>query len=195
MLLTLLAIVIGGAATVAALAFLRVIEPEKLAFWREKLRPIPTDWVAIPRCARPIEPYTKITAEYLTNPLTGRWLVTYVPPERPRNGVIVEPRTILFRVTAYEKKAGLFFSEADFLPRAPALVSRAARPRARKRLPWMPAGSRASCMTCAGDHVVLQASTAVDMPGAGHSNGGRFGGNVVGLPRCSCDPSEVSLRR
>ena len=41
MLLTLLAVVVGGAGTVAALALLRVIEPEKLAFWREKLKPIP----------------------------------------------------------------------------------------------------------------------------------------------------------
>ena len=33
-----------------------------------------------------------------------------------------------------------------------------------------------------GDHVVLQASTAVDMPGAGRSNAGRLGNSVVATP-------------
>ena len=35
-LLTLLAVVVGGAGTVAALAVLKVIDPAKLAFWRSK---------------------------------------------------------------------------------------------------------------------------------------------------------------
>ena len=38
-LLSLLAIAIGGAGTVAALAGLKVIDPAKLAFWRSKHRP------------------------------------------------------------------------------------------------------------------------------------------------------------
>ena len=114
--LTLVAVVIGGAGTVAALAALKVIDPEKLAFWREKEKPIPADWVAVPRCARPIERYTKVTAEYLTNPLTGGWFVTHLPPDKVPAGAIRDPKKILFRVTASEKKVGLFFAEADFLP-------------------------------------------------------------------------------
>ena len=42
--------------------------------------------------------------------------MTYVPPDKVPFGVVRDPNKILFRVTAYEKKAGLFFSEADFLP-------------------------------------------------------------------------------
>ena len=81
-LLTLAAIVVGGAGSVGALAALRVIDPGSLAFWRSREKPIPADWVAIPRCAKAIERYTKVTREYLTNPLTGQWFVTYVPPDK-----------------------------------------------------------------------------------------------------------------
>ncbi len=40
-LLALAAIIVGGAGTVAALAFFRVVEPERLAFWRAKEKPDP----------------------------------------------------------------------------------------------------------------------------------------------------------
>ena len=46
----------------------------------------------------------------------------------------------------------------------------------------------------AGDHVVLQASTAVDMPGAGHSNGGRSGTNVVATPNMTLLPKRSLVR-
>ena len=55
-LLAILAIAIGGAGTVAALAYLKVIDSAKLAFWRSK-KSIPADWVPIPVCARPIPAY------------------------------------------------------------------------------------------------------------------------------------------
>ena len=181
-LLALVAILIGGAGTVALLGATKVIDLGKLAFWREKEKPIPANWVAIPRCARPIERYTKVTAEYLTNPLTGGWFVTYVPPDKVPAGVIRDPKQILFRVTAYEKKAGLFFSEADFLPvgTQPGIVG------------GIPLGKRAITLDASklkgvydlkeGDHVDLLASTPVDMPGAGRSNSGRLGTSVVGSP-------------
>ena len=51
----LLAIVLGGAGTVAALAWLKVIDPAKLAFWRSKENIIPADWIAIPMCC-PADP-------------------------------------------------------------------------------------------------------------------------------------------
>ncbi len=163
--------------------------PEKLAFWREAVKPIPADWVAIPRCARPIEPYTKITAEYLTNPLTGRWLVTYVPPDKVPAGVILDPRTILFRVTAYEKKAGLFFSEADFLPPGSSPGVAGGTPEGKQAFTLDASRLKGIVYDLrAGDHVVLQASTAVDMPGAGHSNGGRFGANVAATPEMLLRP-------
>ena len=57
--LALLAIVVGGAGTVAALALARVIDPNKLAFWREAVKPIPRDWVAIPVAPGPSSPIPK----------------------------------------------------------------------------------------------------------------------------------------
>ena len=46
-LLSFLAIVIGGAGTVAALAGLKVIDPAKLAFWRSK-ETHPAGWIRLP---------------------------------------------------------------------------------------------------------------------------------------------------
>ena len=183
MLLTVVAIVIGGAGTVAALAAIKVIDPGKLAFWREKEKPIPADWVAIPRCAKAIERYTKVTREYLTNPLTGGWFVTYVPPNKVPANTILDPNKILLRVTANEKKVGLFFSEADFLP--PGTHPGVAGGTPPGKLAFtLDAGKLKGVVydLQAGDHVVLQASTPVDMPGAGHSNSGRSGTNVVATP-------------
>ena len=49
------AIVIGGVGTVAALGYLKVIDLERLAFWK-KTQTIPADWIAIPICASPSRP-------------------------------------------------------------------------------------------------------------------------------------------
>ena len=70
-LLILAAIILGGGGTVAALAGLKVIDPAKLAFWRNK-DTIPAGWVAIPMCPRPIPAYTKITRDHLADRKTGR---------------------------------------------------------------------------------------------------------------------------
>ena len=193
-LLTGMAIVIGGAGTVALLGATRVIDLGKLAFWREREKPIPADWVAIPRCAKPIERYTKITMEYLTNPLTVRWFVTYVPPDKVPTGVVLDPNKILFRVTAFEKRAGLFFSEADFLPPGtrPGVVG------------GTPEGKRAITLDAAklkgvqelreGDHVDLLASIPIDMPGTGRSNSGRMGASVVASPDVALLPKRSLVR-
>ena len=156
-----------------------MIDLGELAFWRDKAKPIPADWVAIPRCARPIERYTKVTTEYLTNPLTGGWFVTYVPPDKVPASVIRDPKKILFRVTAYEKKAGLFFSEADFLPvgTRPGVVG------------GTPEGKRAITLDASklkgvydlkeGDHVDLLASIS-----RGHAGCGPFQFRAVGDQHC-----------
>ena len=69
-LLAIVAIVIGGAGTVAALAGLKVIDPAKLAFWRSK-EADPRGLDCHSRCARPIPAYTMVTRDYLMNPKTG----------------------------------------------------------------------------------------------------------------------------
>ena len=89
---------------------------------------------------------------------------------------------ILGRVTAREKPAGYAFKERDFLPEgtSPGVVG------------GTPPGKRAITLDASklkgvhdlneGDHVDLLASVSVDMPGAGHSSGGRLGTNVVATP-------------
>ncbi len=115
-LLTVAAIVVGGAGTVALLGATKLVDLGKLAFWREKEKPVPADWVAIPRCARPIERYAKVTRRVLDESADRPVVRDLRAAGQGPPGVLLDPKEILFRVTAYEKKAGLFFSEADFLP-------------------------------------------------------------------------------
>ena len=76
-LLALAAIVIGGAGTVAALAYFNVIDRDKLAFWRAKENLIPADCIAIPLSARLIPAYTAVTRDYMMNPKTAQWVLVY----------------------------------------------------------------------------------------------------------------------
>ena len=57
-LLAIFAIAIGGAGTVAALAYLKVIDSAKLAFWRSK-EVDHTGQIPVPQCARTIPAFTK----------------------------------------------------------------------------------------------------------------------------------------
>jgi hypothetical protein len=178
------ALVIGGVGTVATLGYLKVIDLERLAFWR-KPQPIPADWIAIPICAKPIPAYTAVTRDYLLSPMTGDWLMDHQPPEKVqalvKKGVITDIEKIRGRVTAREHGALFYFSENDFLPAGtrPGVVG------------GTPAGKRAITLDAGklkgvhdlkeGDHLDLLASVPVDMPGAGRS-GGRSGANVVVAP-------------
>ena len=132
----------------------------------------------------------------MTNPLTGRWFVTYVPPDKVPASAILDPNKILFRVTAYEKKAGLFFSEADFLPPGTRPGVAGGTPEGKRAITLDAGKLKGVHELREGDHVDLLASIPVDMPGAGRSNSGRFGTNVVATPDDgSCCPSEVSSDR
>ncbi len=75
-LLALVAIVIGGAGTVAALAGLKVIDLGQAGIL-EEARIHPADWIAIPLSARPIPAYTEVTREYLMNVKTGEWVLAW----------------------------------------------------------------------------------------------------------------------
>ena len=193
-LLTVVAIVIGGAGTVAALAGLKVIDPEKLAFWHEKERAIPADWVSIPVCARSIPAYTMVTRDFLMNPKTGQFVLVWKPPTLVPKGVITEISRIRGRVTAHEKLAPYYFYENDFLPEGtrPGIVG------------GTPEGKRAITLDASklkgvhglkeGDHVDMLASIPVDMPGAGHSNSGQFGTKVVSTPDVALLPKRSLVR-
>jgi Flp pilus assembly protein CpaB len=182
-LLTLMAIVIGGAGTVAALAALKVIDPEKLAFWRERRRPIPADWVAIPFCVRPIPAYTRVTREYLMIDLKNdNWALRWYPPKKVPAAAIRKIKDILGRVTAREKPAAYAFVESDFLPPGSSPGVAGGTPEG-KRAITLDAGKLNGVYDLKeGDHVDLLASVSVDMPGAGHSNSGRLGTSIVATP-------------
>ena len=129
------------------------------------------------------------------NPQTSQLLLAWRPPGAVQKGVITDPARILFRVTAREKEALYPFTESDFLPdgTSPGVAG------------GTPAGKLAITLDASklkgvvydlkeGDHVVLQASIAVDMPGAGHSSGGRFGTNVVATPDMTLLPKRSLVR-
>ncbi len=188
-LLAFLAIVLGGAGTVAALAWLRIIDPAKLAFWKSKDNTIPADWVYIPMCSRPIPAYTAVTRDYLMDPKTAKWALVPTPPKMVPKGVITDMMKILGRVMAREKAAAYAFKESDFLPEGTTPGVAGGTPPGKLAITLDASKLRGVVYDLhAGDHVVLQSSTAVDMPGAGHSSGGRLGTSVVATPNTTLLP-------
>ena len=96
---------------------------------------------------------------------------------------------------AREKPAEYAFKEEDFLPEGTSPGVAGGTPEGKLAI-TLDAGKLKGVVydLKAGDHVVLQASTAVDMPGAGHSNGGRFGTNVVATPNMTLLPKRSLVR-
>ena len=182
-LLSLGAIVIGGAGTVAALAGLKVIDPAKLAFWRSK-EAHPAGWIRhSPK--RPIDPRLHGGHPGLLDE-SEDWRVGIemgTAGQRFPKGVITDLSKILGRVTAREKPAVYFFKESDFLPAGtrPGVVG--GTPQG-KRAYTFNAASLEGCVyqLKEGDHVDLMVSVPVDMPGAGRSNSGPSGASVMATP-------------
>ena len=129
------------------------------------------------------------------DPKTDRWVVVIIcrrtrVSERGHHG----PRQVSRRVTAREKAAGYASTESDFLPEGtrPGVVG------------GTPQGKRAITLDASklkgvydlkeGDHVDLLASVSVDMPGAGRSNSGRLGTNVVATPDMALLPKRSLVR-
>ena len=179
-LLCLVAIVIGGAGTVATLVGLKVIDPAALAFWRTK-EAHPPGWIPVPLSGRLIPAYTEVTRDHLMNPKTGARTEFWEPPKGVPKGVITDWSKIVGRVTKREKSAGYFFQESDFLPAGTSAGVSAGVPLG-KRAYTFNAGSLDGCVyqVKQGDHVDLMVSVPVDMPGAGHS--GPSGASVLTTP-------------
>ena len=184
-LLSLGAIVIGGAGTVAALAGLKVIDLAKL--WRKPDHP--ANYVAIPLSARPIPAYTEVTREYLMNVKTGEWVLAWRAPEAVPKDVITNLAKIRGRVTAREKPAGYNFLESDFLPLGTRPGISGGTPLG-KRAYTFNASSLDGCVyqLKEGDRVDLMVSVPVDMPGAGHSGAGA---NVIATPDALMRPKRT----
>ena len=102
---------------------------------------------------------------------------------------------ILGRVTAREKPAAYVFTEADFLPEGTRPGVAGGTPEG-KRAITLDAGKLKGAVhdLKEGDHVDLLASIPVDMPGAGHSNAGRSGTNVVATPEWLLLPKRSLVR-
>ncbi len=192
-LLALLAVVVGGAGTVAALAYFNVIDREKLAFWRAKETSIPADCIPVPLTARLIPAYTTVTRDYMMNPKTAQWVLVYKRRKAVPKEVVTEISKILGRVTGVEKPAGYAFTESDFLPEGtrPGVVG--GTPQGKRAITLDASKLKGAHDLSAGDHVDLLASVSVDMPGAGHS-GGRLGNNVVATPDTAFLPKRSLVR-
>ncbi len=183
-LLALGAIIFGGAATVVVLGMTKVIPWEKMVFWRlePKAEPIPVGWIAVPVAARPIPAYTLITKEFLINPKTGGYEMVWTPPEMAK-GNILDLGKIRGRVLAREKPALYGFTEEDFLPKGTHPGVAGGTPEGKIAL-TLDASNLKGCVheLKEGDHVDLQETVTVDMPGTGHTNSGPSGTKVMAAP-------------
>lgn len=185
LLLTLAAIVVGGVGSVLALGLTNVIDLKGLAFWIPKKNPIPADYIAVPMSSQVIPAYTKITRDYLRMPRTGEWVVTWQAPQAIPKSVITERLNILDRVTAHEIAAGYAFKDSDFLPEGSSPGVAGGTPAGKQAITLDVSKLRGSLHDLkAGDHVNVMATIPVDMPGSGHSSGGRLG-SVVAAPDAS----------
>ena len=170
-LLAIVAIAVGGAGTVAALAYFNVIDPAKLAFWRSK-EADHKGMIPVPVAARSINAFTEITGYDLTDPKTGELTTVYMLPREIPKGTILDSRR--------------FAGESRRMPWGPCSISRKMLfcPRALIRALWQ-ARRKENCEITLdagkingvhdlkmGDHFDLFVSVPVDMPGAGRSSAG-----------------------
>lgn len=191
-LLAVLAVVGGGAATIAALAGMKIIDPAKLAFWKSKPA-YPADWVAIPICAKPIPPYTRVTRDYLINSKTGEWVVDHRPANAVPKGVITDMAKIRGRVTARQKAAPFFFVEDDFLPEGTRPGIAGGTPEGKRAITLNAELLEGAHELKEGDHFDLLASVPVDMPGLGRT-GGQRGSQIVATPNTALLPKRSLVK-
>ena len=72
--------------------------------------------VAVPLSAQPIPAYTKVTRDYLLDPLTGAMKVVYLRTDNVDSSLLTDPYKIVGQVLAHDKPAGFLFTIDDFLP-------------------------------------------------------------------------------
>jgi hypothetical protein len=186
-LLAFAAIVIGGAGTVALLAATKVIDPAKLAFWRNHSATHPAGSIPIPLSGRLIPAYTEVTGADLRDARTGAWVEIWEAPDKVPKGVITNVAKIIGRVTSRQKAAPFFFTESDFLPLGTPAGIVGGTPQG-KRAITLDASRLKGCVfeLKQGDHLDVLASVPVDMPGAGHS--GSAGATVMSSPNTLLRP-------
>lgn len=91
----------------------------------DRLAGPPPGTTAVPVLARPLPAFTAIELEHLIDPATGGFAAIYLPTDSLFESTLTEPQALLGRVLANDKRAGLVFSENDFMPRGtrPGLVA------------------------------------------------------------------------
>ncbi len=192
-LLAIAALAVGGAGTVAALAYFNVIDAAKLAFWRSN-RASHKGLIPVPVAARSINAFAEITGYDLTDPKTGELAMVYMPPRAVPKGTILDVSKIRGRVAAHAIGAMYNFTEDAFLPEGthPGVVG------------GTPEGKRAITLDAGkihgvhdlkmGDHFDLFVSIPVDMPGAGRSSAGQSGMSVVAAPDVALQKKQCIVR-
>jgi len=114
--LTSLALLIGGGATVGGLWAAGLVE---LPFLNAKpvVQGLPPGWVEVPTSGGAIPAYTKLTRDHVWDPKKGHFSVVPLPKEAITPDMIVDRNKIFGRVLDHDKPAGYVFTEADFLPK------------------------------------------------------------------------------
>ena len=178
-LIVLLVLGVGGAATVAGLVGLRVIDPARLAFWRQP-KGYPDDWVAIPVSARPIPAFTKITREQLTNPKTGQLATMMLPPSMAKK--VISDFSMVNRVIGHEHHAGYPFAEEELLPSGTHSGVAGGIPHGKRAYTLDASKLKGIHELGEGDHLDLLASIPIDMPGTAVPGAGHGGTTVLASP-------------
>jgi Flp pilus assembly protein CpaB len=94
--------------------------PRTLSFAQEKTEKpwsAPVGKTAIPRSARAIDPYSKVSRDDLWDLKNSRFAAVYVDPAQVSDDMITDVRDILGRVLSRKKSAGYAFTESDFMPK------------------------------------------------------------------------------
>ena len=79
-------------------------------------RPKEVQEVAVPMSTQLMLAYTRVTRDYLLDPLTGALKVVYLRSDSVDPLLLTDPYKIVGRVLAHDKPAGFLFTEDDFLP-------------------------------------------------------------------------------
>jgi hypothetical protein len=191
-LLALLVLVVGGAATVAGLVGLRVVDPARLAFWRQQQKQYPDDWVAVPVAAQKVPAFSTITKEQLTNPRTGQLATMMLPPSMAKK--VISDFSMVNRVIGHEHHAGYPFTEQELLPQGTHSGVAGGIPHGKRAYTLDASKLKGIHDLGEGDHLDLLASIPIDMPGTAVPNASHGGTTVLASPDTSLLPKRSVVR-
>lgn len=177
-----LTLVVGGGGTLAALAFLGVVD---LPFLRSVVPPRDphAGMVAVLACGQPIEAYSKVTRDHLANPETGELMLLFRKPEEVKPDWIRDVGDIVGRVVRYDKQPGYVFTERDFFPKGTRPGVAGGIPPGKRAMMLEVAKVKGLGQLAVGDRFDLLASVALKDSGGGprvRTAAGRGGAGAAG---------------